>query len=262
MSLFGYAFLAANVSAFVLRFYAGKWLIDQAGHPNFVDFLDWWVAGKFALMRNAAGAYNYSTFSASQALIVKSTPRNGYYYWIYPPTMLLFFAPIARLPFAAAFVAWTAATFSLYAIALYAISPYLLTIVLALLPLPVVKNVFDGQTAFLTAGLLGLSMVFINRRPYLSGICLGILSCKPQFLLFFPLVLVITGQWRVIAGAITSASLLVGAATLMFGSNAWLSSNIGHLRSGSRRLFKGAPAKPVPPKRRLCSHPIWAYRGS
>jgi len=220
--LLGYAFLAANVLAFAIRFFAGKWMLDEAGHPTYVDFLNWWVAGKFALMRDAAGAYDYRAFSAGQAAVAKSAPPQFYFYWVYPPTMLLILAPIALLPYLAAFFAWIAATLTLFAIALYAILPEVLTIVLALLPLPVVMNVFIGQTAFLTAGLVGLSLVFMSRRPYLSGICLGILTYKPQFILFFPLALVITRQWRVTAAAIASALLFAAVAVLMFGSNAWL----------------------------------------
>src|SRR5580700_3995863 len=86
LSLYGYGFLAANVTAFAIRSFAGKWLIDKAGNPTFIDFLAWWVAGKFADIRNAAGVYNYSTFSAAQALVVKSAPANGYFYFLYPPT--------------------------------------------------------------------------------------------------------------------------------------------------------------------------------
>lgn len=146
----------------------------------------------------------------------------AYFHWVYPPTVLLLFAPFARIPYTASFFAWIAATLCVYAVALYEILPNSLAIALALLPLPVIKNVFEGQTSFLMAGLLGLSLVFMSRRPYLSGICLGLLTYKPQFVIFFPLALVITGQWRVIAGAIASASVLAGAATLALGSNAWL----------------------------------------
>src|SRR5271166_3125351 len=128
LSLCGYGFLAAQVIAFALRFLAGKWFIDKAGHPTFVDFLRWWIGGQFALMRNAAGAYDYSSFAAAQALATKSTPPVSYYHWVYPPTMLLLVAPIARLPYTAAFFVWVGATLCLYAAALYAILPYLLSI--------------------------------------------------------------------------------------------------------------------------------------
>jgi arabinofuranan 3-O-arabinosyltransferase len=222
LSVFGYSLLLAWVGAFTIRFFSARWLFDRAGHPTFVDFIQWFVGGKFARMRDAAGAYNYSAFSAAQTLVTKSIPPITYFPWVYPPTMLLLVAPIARLPYAVAFFVWLVGTFCLYAVALYTILPDLLAIVLALLPLPVINNVFNGQTAFLTAGLLGLSLAFASRRPYPSGICLGILTYKPQFVLFFPLALVITRQWRVIAGATASALLFAGAASLMFGSGVWL----------------------------------------
>jgi arabinofuranan 3-O-arabinosyltransferase len=217
----GYGLLGAWASAFALRFYTGSWVFDKAGHPTFIDFINWWVAGRFALARNALGAYNFFTFSAAQALLAKSTPPISYYYWVYPPSLLLLVAPLALLSYGTAFLAWTAATLCLYEIALYEILPFSLSVVLALLPLPVINNVFDGQTAFLMAGLVGLSLVFMNRRPYVSGICLGLLTYKPQYLLFFALALVITGQWRVIAAAAASASLFAGAAVIAFGFNAW-----------------------------------------
>lgn len=222
LSLWGGWILAANIGAFAARSIASKWLFDKAGQPAFIDFIQWWVGGRFTLLRNAAGAYDYSTFSAAQALASKATPPVAYFHWVYPPTMLLLAAPLARLPFIAAFVFWIVVTLCVYVAAVYAILPELLTITLALLPLPVVKNVFDGQAAFLTAGLLGLSMVFSKRRPYLSGLFLGLLTYKPQFVLFFPLALIFTGQWRVILSATVSASLFAGAAAYVFGPGAWI----------------------------------------
>jgi arabinofuranan 3-O-arabinosyltransferase len=222
LSVFGYSFLAAWLVAFTIRFFTAGWLFDRAGHPTFIDFIQWFVGGKFALMRDAAGAYDYSAFSAAQTLVTKSKPPITYFPWVYPPTMLLLVAPLALLPYTAAFFVWLVGTFCVYAVALYTILPGLLAIVLALLPLPVINNVFNGQTAFLTAGLLGLLLAFANRRPYLSGICLGILTYKPQFVLFFPLALVITRQWRLVASATFSALLFVGAACLMFGPRVWL----------------------------------------
>jgi Glycosyltransferase family 87 len=110
----------------------------------------------------------------------------------------------------------------LYALALSNILPSLLPVVLTLVPPPVAKSIYGGDISFLMAGLVGLSMVFMSRRPYLSGMCLGILTYKPQFLLFFPLALVTTRQWRVVAGAIASVSLFSAATTVVFGANVWL----------------------------------------
>ncbi len=223
LSLCGYTFLAANIAAFAVHFVAGNWLIDRAGNYISTDFLQWWLGSRVALGRGAAAVYNDSTFSAARTLVTKSAPPPiSYFHYVYPPTMLLLCAPLARLPYVTAFFAWLAATVGLYVLALYAILPSVLSIVLTFVPLPVAKSVYEGQTSFLMVGLLGLSLLFMSRRPYLSGMCLGLLTYKPQFVLFFPLALVITGQWRVVAGATGSASLFAAATTMVFGPNAWL----------------------------------------
>jgi alpha-1,2-mannosyltransferase len=147
LSLCGYAFLAANIASFATRLFAGKWLVDKSGNIVFTDFFDWWVGSQLALNRSAAAVYNYSTFSAAQALVTKSAPPVSYFPYLYPPTMLLLFAPIGRLPYVAGFFTWISATLCLYMVAIYAIVPSSL-IVLALVPLPVAKSVFGGDSSF------------------------------------------------------------------------------------------------------------------
>jgi hypothetical protein len=225
LKLWGSCLLAAYVIAFAIRFFEGSWMIDKLGHPAFKDFLWMWIGGRFALARNATGAFNYSVFSAAQAsLIAHAAPPGGfpYFYWVYPPTLLILLAPFALLPYLFSFFVWMAITACLYLAAIYIILPGGLSVLLALLPCTVLMNVSVGQGAFLTAGLLGLSFIFMRRRPYLSGFLLGLLTYKPQFGVLFPIVLVITRQWRVIAGAVASALLFAGAATLLFGINAWV----------------------------------------
>jgi hypothetical protein len=55
----------------------------------------------------------------------------------------------------------------------------------------------------------------------LSGICLGLLSYKPQYGLLFPLVLIAASQWRVFftAGAVAVAMVVVS--WLAFGTESW-----------------------------------------
>ena len=222
LSLFGYTFLVANIATFAIRFFAGKWLTDRAGNLVYSDFLNWWLGSRVALGQNVAAVYNDSTFTAARALVIKSPPPGYIFRYAYPPTMLLLCAPLARLSYLTAFFAWMAATFCLYVLALYSILPSVLAIVLTLVPLPVAKCFYNGHTSSLMTGLLGLSLLFMRRRPYLAGACLGLLTYKPQLLLFFPLALVITRQWRVIAGATVSALLFAAATTIVFGPNAWL----------------------------------------
>jgi arabinofuranan 3-O-arabinosyltransferase len=222
VSSYVYSLFAANLAAFGIRLFAGEWLFDRKGNIAFIDFLQWWLGGRVARTQGADALYDYHTFSAAQALVTKAIPKVEYYHWVFPPTLLLLVMPIARLPYAMAFIAWGAATLCIYILGLYEILPYLVAVCAALLPLPVIKNAFDGQTAFLMTGLLALSLASIERRPYLSGLLLALLIYKPQFLLFFPVALLITLQWRVIVGAGVGGLLYAGVSVLAFGYNAWL----------------------------------------
>ena len=50
----------------------------------------------------------------------------------------------------------------------------------------VFSNTLVGQNGFLTAALIGGTLYLMPMRPVLAGICLGLLSYKPQYGLLFP----------------------------------------------------------------------------
>ena len=56
-----------------------------------------------------------------------------------------------------------------------------------------------GQNAFLTASCAALAVCWADRRPMWAGLCIGLLSAKPQMALLFPFVLVATRAWRTVA---------------------------------------------------------------
>ncbi|WFU41922.1 glycosyltransferase family 87 protein [Bradyrhizobium sp. CB82] len=61
----------------------------------------------------------------------------------------------------------------------------------------------------------------LPRTEVLAGICLGLLTYKPQYGLLFPLVLVARGEWKVfVAAAITAISVAL-ASMLVFGAESW-----------------------------------------
>jgi len=79
-----------------------------------------------------------------------------------------------------------------------------------------------GRTErFLTASLIGGTLVLLPTRPVLSGICLGLLSYKPQYGLLFPLVLIAASQWQVFFTAAAVAAAMAAASWLAFGSESW-----------------------------------------
>ncbi len=219
--MFGAASCASYAAVFAI-YLVGQWLSDVSGPPGFIDFVCFWMGGRFSVSGAAASAYDYATFVAAQTSFV-TAPRDDlpYHGFPYPPMMLLFITPLGLLPYAAAFAVWIVATGSVYLFAIYRIVPRKTAVLLALASYAVPTNLYLGQTGFFVAGLLGLSLFFMARRPLLAGVCLGLLTCKPQFGLIFPVVLLVTWQWRVILGACLSASLLIVAATVAYGVPIW-----------------------------------------
>ena len=216
------ALLACYVAVFVSYIRNGVWLFDPAGRVNFVDFISFWINARFTVTPAAADAYTYTAFAAAQAPFVAIT-RGAYPYFhlVYPPTLFPLIATLGLLPYAQAFAVWMLATTALYLGALHRILPVKGVSLIALLPYAVPANLFLGQTGFLVAGLLGMALSLMATRPFLAGLCLGLLTCKPQYGLIFPVVLLVIGQWRMIAGACVSFAGLALAVSGFYGVAIW-----------------------------------------
>jgi hypothetical protein len=82
-------------------------------------------------------------------------------------------------------------------------------------------NAVAGQNGFLTAALIGATLSLIERRPVAAGVCLGLLSYKPQFGLLFPIALLAGRCWRTIAAAAATVIAMIAVSTLAFGIASW-----------------------------------------
>jgi glycosyl transferase family 87 len=69
--------------------------------------------------------------------------------------------------------------------------------------------------------LIGGTLGLLERHPALAGLCLGLLSYKPQFGLLFPIVLIADRRWLTIAVAAFTVGALAMASWLAFGSASW-----------------------------------------
>jgi hypothetical protein len=85
----------------------------------------------------------------------------------------------------------------------------------------VFSNIFVGQNGFLTAALIGATLYLLPVRPILAGICLGLLSYKPQYGLLFPVVLIAASQWRAFFAAGVTVVALAFVSWLAFGTESW-----------------------------------------
>jgi hypothetical protein len=166
--------------------------------------------------------FDSSAFSAAQLALFG--PDGGPLFpFVYPPTFLLFTYPLGLMPYLTAFVLWMVATLFLYQAAIYTIIPRPAAVILAVTPCPVLFNFGLGQNGFLTAGLIGISLAFMERRPWLSGIFLGFLTYKPQFGILFPFALLASRNWRALISAAATGIFLGVTAAIAFGFQGWLS---------------------------------------
>jgi arabinofuranan 3-O-arabinosyltransferase len=200
--------------------FAGAWIIDDQGHLIDNDFIAVWAAGRLVLEGHPAAAYDWDLH---RQIEIAAAGRDfaSYYGWHYPPPPLFFAAALATLPYLAAWAVWMAVTLPAYVAAVRAIVGERIGIVLALGFPGVLWNISVGQNGFLTAALIGGTLVCLERRPVLAGVFLGLLTYKPQFGVLFPFVLMVDGRWRVLAAASVTAAALVVASILAFGLESW-----------------------------------------
>jgi hypothetical protein len=201
-------------------FLQGHFLTDAQRRTIANDFVNVWAAGRLTLDGNPAAAYDWPIHKQAEVRAV-GHDFDGFYGWHYPPTFLFVAAALAMLPYLTAAVGWLAATLCAYAAAIGGILGERTGILFALGFPAAIWNVTAGQNGFLTAALIGGTLGLMERRPVLAGVCLGLLTYKPQFGLLFPIVLIADRRWRTIAVAALVAVAFAALSWLAFGSASW-----------------------------------------
>jgi arabinofuranan 3-O-arabinosyltransferase len=209
-----------NASFFPTAFFAHWWIIDSQGLGIPTDFVNVWSAGKLVLEGHPALAYDWAIQKQVQVAVL-GQGYEGNFAWHYPPPFLFVAALLAHFPYAVAFIGWAAISLVPYLAVMRAIVGRPFGLLLAAAFPVVLTNTLVGQNGFLTAALIGGTLYLMPVRPVLAGICLGLLSYKPQYGLLFPLVLVAASQWKVFFTAAVVAVAVAFASWLAFGTESW-----------------------------------------
>jgi hypothetical protein len=135
--------------------------------------------------------------------------------------LLLPAAALAMPPYLAGVAVWMAVTLPLYLAAMRRIVPDPRGWLPALAYPAVFVNLIHGQNGFLTAGLLGLALLALERRPLLAGVLIGCLTYKPQFGVLIPFALAAGGHWRAFAAAAAAALVVAGVSWAALGTETW-----------------------------------------
>ncbi len=209
-----------NAVFFPSAFSAHWWIFDAKGLGIPTDFVNVWSAGRLVLDGHPAQAYDWDIQKQVQVAVLGQSYQ-GNFAWHYPPPFLFVASLLAHFPYAVAFIGWAAVSLLPYLAVMRAIVGRPFGLLLAAAFPVVLTNTLVGQNGFLTASLIGGALYLMPARPVLSGICLGLLSYKPQYGLLFPLVLIAASQWTVFFTAGVVAVAMAFASWLAFGTESW-----------------------------------------
>jgi hypothetical protein len=201
----------------MLMFRSHDWIMASNGKPGVTDFLVFWLAGLAALKGAAAAAYDPQLHHAAEVAAVGHAFA-GQLPWRYAPIFLFAVAPLALLPYLAAFLVWVGTTAAAFSLAISRIAGTRVALVLACATPAIFINAICGQNGPVTAVLIGGALLCLEKRPVLSGIFLALLTYKPQFGILFPLVLIAGGYWRALVAAVIATAAGTIASWAVFGA--------------------------------------------
>jgi len=218
----GYSLILLGICALAIAGWiaVSPGLIDPNGKPIGTDFSNVYAAGKLTWQGHPADAYDPALQHAAEKAVFgdREVP---FYGWHYPPFFLAVAFLVASLPYAFGLSLWLAASLAAYLAAVRAILPRPETLLIAAAFPAVFINIGHGQNGFLTAALLGGALHWLDRRPWLAGILIGLLAYKPQFGVMIPLALLASQRWSSIAAAIATVAALVAVSVAALGGGVW-----------------------------------------
>lgn len=199
-------------------------LLDRAGNLKGTDFLHFYTLGALAAAHDGTDLYN---IEAQSRLVEKRVPAAAgiRYLPLYPPQVSIFFAPFARLPYLGALILWLALSSLAYALCVYNLwracpnlrnySAIVFTLALAF---PGFWHlIIWGQSSALALACFTLAFFALRaEREFLTGLALGCLIFKPQLGIAAAVIFLAGRRWKVIAGALLSASAQLAAAWLYY----------------------------------------------
>jgi hypothetical protein len=207
--------------------YATPGMFDRAGNIKFQDFLQFPISANLIAHAHTDQLYNDGVLADQiRAIVGRETTIELRYF--YAPQVALLFIPLLHFSFLAQAEIWVALSVLVYCACVYFVwktSASLqqhgrLVAIGAIAYPPLFHFLVRGQlSAAILVCVTAAYFAFLARRNFLAGIFLGLLVFKPQLLVAIPIVLLLAGAWRALAGLTVSAIAQLGFARLYFGSS-------------------------------------------
>lgn len=197
---------AASLSA--AAYSVGLWIVQFLSEPIHIDVRMTYVAAQAGLRYGWPTIYDEPTLRSLSAVFPPDARLiDPVFTYLNPPLLAWLFVPLTLVPEPVAYAIWTAVSVAALVFAWWIAAPYAGVARFTLLPLalglwPVLLALYYGQPTLIIVALLAASWwLTANERPFVAGIALAFATfLKPQDVLLIPVVLVVAGRYRVVAG--------------------------------------------------------------
>ena len=208
---------------------SGPGLQTRNGDLKGADYIQFYVMG--AQVHEGRGELLYDTQAIAAEARRTVSPRLEFHPERNPygPQVALVFEPLARLPFLPSLVVFSLLSLCAYAAAVWLLwrqapglagDGWYVALVAAACPAMLVTLRF-GQISALTLLATALAVAALARgRRFLAGVCLGLLSYKPQLLVIVVPMLLLARDWRCFGGIAAIVAAQVGIAWAVVGPGA------------------------------------------
>ena len=201
-----------------------------AGPLKGADFIHFYTLGHLAATGRADAIYDVKAVHQAQvALVPESDPDR--YPTVYPPQAALLFAPFSGWSYLTALLFWNVMTIAIYGVIVWSAcrrvsgqhSDRRLIVAAAAAFPPFWSLIVYGQITILIAAAFWLGWLALeHRQSFLAGAAFGLLALKPQFGIPLAAVVLACGEWRMLAGAISSVAAQVLVIWFAFGSTIFI----------------------------------------
>jgi hypothetical protein len=188
-----YRGIVTQIHRLALELSHGLGFSDPVCSTGYCDYTMFWLAGFLARHGEAALLYDPVRYTAAAARVLPY--HAGYWPFVYPPTILPFFAVLSGFPLVAGYygfcIAGTVA--SLWLLSKAGIR-HLWIFVGVLSPVEI-WNIYIGQFGLLCGALLLAGLIAMKRHPRRAGVVLALLCIKPQYALLVPVAVLASRSW-------------------------------------------------------------------
>jgi alpha-1,2-mannosyltransferase len=200
-----------------------------AGPLKGADFVQFYTLGHLASAHRIAPMYDPALYHQAQVDLIPES-RREIYPPVYPPQTAVMFAPVTGLSYQRALLIWCLLTIGGYALIVWSawkpvadLLPDRTFVIAAAAAFPPFWSlILHGQVTLVVlaafwAGWLALE----RRRPWLAGFAFGLLAIKPQLGIPLAVVVLVCGEWAMLAGAVSSVMAQAATVWLMLGPDAF-----------------------------------------